>query len=106
MLFLRSAFKIIVKSFKGGEDVGFSELNLSGGYKLFFDPLSADKLLPVPADRGRPRCVSSPLTCKKWRTGAVETSAELVELYRQEKGHKFAVERSGLRGGHCCTSEG
>lgn len=44
MLFLRSAFKIIVKSFKGGEGVGFSELNLSGGYKLFFDPVSADKL--------------------------------------------------------------
>lgn len=72
-----------LKSLLRGEGEGYSELNsdLSDERKLFFDPPSADKPLPVPVDRGRPRYVSPPPTRKKWRTGAVKTfSAELVEL--------------------------
>lgn len=65
-LFLRSAFKITVKSISRGEGGGFSDLNsdLSEGDKRFFDPPGADKLLPVSADRGRPCCASPPPTCK------------------------------------------
>lgn len=99
-LSLRLAFKITVKSISRGEGGGFSDLNsdLSEGYKRFFDPRRADKHSPVSTDRGRPRCLSPPPTFKKWRTGAVETFlAEIVEPLRQERGHKFAVESSGLR---------
>lgn len=64
---LRSAFKITVKSLLRGEGEGFSELNSDQSEErtLFFDPPNADKPLPVPVDRGRPRYVSPPPTRKK-----------------------------------------